>query len=186
MCTYDWPYSISSAVFIIFTTFFIPLFTIAFCYHHILKVARDHLNRLNPVLIVKPFESQPSYYKTTTTTRTRSNDNMNNQRAEKKYKQEAKAAKTLMLVMGTFLFCWAPHFIGMIALLFPGDPWPDEFFAATTWLAMMNSACNPVIYGLLNRRFRESFKKILCCGRVGKERPFSGQCSIRHRMASLN
>ena len=65
--------------------------------------------------------------------------------------------------MGTFFFCWAPHFIGMICLLFPSCNWPDAFFATTTWLAMLNSGCNPIIYGVMNKKFRQSFKDILMC-----------------------
>ena len=82
-----------------------------------------------------------------------------------KMRRETKAAKTLLTVVGTFVLCWTPHFIGIFCFLFEDCAWPDEFFAVTTWLAMLNSACNPVIYGVMSRQFRKRFKQILQCKR---------------------
>ena len=82
-----------------------------------------------------------------------------------KMRRETKAAKTLLTVVGTFILCWTPHFIGIFCFLFEDCSWPDEFFAVTTWLAMLNSACNPVIYGVMSRQFRKRFKQILQCKR---------------------
>ena len=80
--------------------------------------------------------------------------------------RDTKAAKTLLIVVGTFIVCWTPHFVGIFCLLKPGCRWPDRFFAVTTWLAMLNSACNPIIYGVMSRQFRRRFKQILQCKRV--------------------
>lgn len=78
-------------------------------------------------------------------------------------RRETKAAKTLLIVVGTFVLCWTPHFVGIFCLLSEQCSWPDVFFAITTWLAMLNSACNPVIYGVMSRQFRKRFKQILQC-----------------------
>ena len=83
--------------------------------------------------------------------------------ARAKMRRETKAAKTLLIVVGTFVLCWAPHFIGIFCFLVKQCSWPDEFFAVTTWLAMLNSACNPVIYGVMSTHFRKRFKQILQC-----------------------
>lgn len=83
--------------------------------------------------------------------------------ARAKMRRETKAAKTLLIVVGTFVLCWTPHFIGIFCFLIEKCSWPDEFFAITTWLAMLNSACNPVIYGVMSRQFRKRFKQILHC-----------------------
>lgn len=85
--------------------------------------------------------------------------------ARAKMRRETKAAKTLLTVVETFVLCWTPHFIGIFCFLFEDCSWPDEFFAVTTWLAMLNSACNPVIYGVMSRQFRKRFKQILQCKR---------------------
>lgn len=85
--------------------------------------------------------------------------------ARAKMRRETKAAKTLLIVVGTFVLCWTPHFIGIFCFLIKDCSWPDKFFAVTTWLAMLNSACNPVIYGVMSRQFRKRFKQILQCKR---------------------
>lgn len=78
--------------------------------------------------------------------------------------KERKAAKTLGIIMGTFIFCWLPFFI--LALMGPicGDkcyipPPVSSFFL---WLGYCNSLCNPIIYATFNRDFRKPFKELLC------------------------
>ncbi|EDO46536.1 predicted protein [Nematostella vectensis] len=87
------------------------------------------------------------------------------QRTEQRFKQDNKAVRTLLIVVGTFILCWLPHFIGIFCLMSGTCAWPDRYFAITTWLAMLNSACNPVIYGAMSRQFRKRFKQILQCKR---------------------
>ena len=82
-----------------------------------------------------------------------------------KMRRDRKAAKTIVIVLGTFILLWAPHFIGIFCFLIDTCSWPAEFYAATTWLAMLNSACNPIIYGVMSRQFRKRFLQILRCRR---------------------
>ncbi|XP_078380595.1 alpha-2Db adrenergic receptor-like [Oculina patagonica] len=82
-------------------------------------------------------------------------------------RKEMKVALILLVVNGTFIICWLPHFVGMMCLTFTDGscPFPDSFFIITTTLAMLNSGCNPFIYTLTYRKFRKAFKRVLPCFR---------------------
>uniref|UniRef100_A0A671UE60 G-protein coupled receptors family 1 profile domain-containing protein n=1 Tax=Sparus aurata TaxID=8175 RepID=A0A671UE60_SPAAU len=72
---------------------------------------------------------------------------------------ESKAAKTLSIVLGVFIFSWMPFFMQAIIDPLTGfriDPFLLEVFV---WLGYFNSACNPIIYAL----FYPSFKKCFHC-----------------------
>ena len=63
-----------------------------------------------------------------------------------------------------FLACWLPHVVGMLCLAVTRGscPWPQDFFAISTNLAMMNSAVNPIIYSMTNRNYRQAFFRFFC------------------------
>ncbi|XP_030287617.1 trace amine-associated receptor 13c-like [Sparus aurata] len=74
-------------------------------------------------------------------------------------RSECKAAKTLSIVLGVFIFCWIPLFTFSIIEPLTGYNSPPLFSEVLTWLAYFNSACNPIIYAL----FYPSFKKCFHC-----------------------
>lgn len=81
--------------------------------------------------------------------------------------KEAKATKTLGVIMGGFVACWLPFFILAVIRPFCGlqeqycsiPPWLGSVFV---WLGYFNSFLNPLIYARFNRDFRTPFKEILC------------------------
>ena len=74
-------------------------------------------------------------------------------------KSESKAAKTLSIVLGVFIFCCVPlyllHLIGSLASLRIPFLLSEVFY----WMNYFNSAYNPIIYAL----FHPSFKKCFHC-----------------------
>ncbi|XP_049872889.1 tyramine/octopamine receptor-like [Pectinophora gossypiella] len=76
--------------------------------------------------------------------------------------KERRAARTLGIIMGSFVICWMPFFLMYIAL--PFCPWccPDnKLINFITWLGYVNSTLNPIIYTIFNLDFRKAFKKLL-------------------------
>lgn len=80
----------------------------------------------------------------------------------KAFVADLKAAKTLAIVMGSFIVCWSP-FIVMNTVSASCKECIDTSMATTAkWLHYSNSAMNPIIYTVMNRAFRDAFRKIMC------------------------
>lgn len=81
-----------------------------------------------------------------------------------KMKREHKAARTLGIIMGTFILCWLPFFIWyLLTSLCDSCKFPDIFVAIVFWIGYFNSTLNPLIYAYFNRDFREAFRNTLDC-----------------------
>lgn len=79
-----------------------------------------------------------------------------------KMKREHKAARTLGIIMGTFILCWLPFFSWyVITSLCTACDNPDILVSIVFWIGYFNSTLNPVIYAYFNREFREAFKNTL-------------------------
>jgi hypothetical protein len=81
------------------------------------------------------------------------------------WRTEHKAARTLGIIMGTFLLCWLPFFLWYVITTLCGDacPCPEIVVSILFWIGYTNSALNPLIYAYFNRDFREAFKNTLQC-----------------------
>jgi dopamine D1-like receptor len=130
-------------------SFFIPCFVMVFIYVKLYQYARMHVKNIKrtwatghtgPVAPAnQPLEPGRGQYKL----------------------QDHKAAVTLGVIMGTFLFCWVPFFTINVIGAFCGTCIPPVVFAVFTWLGYLNSTMNPVIYSIFNVEFREAFKRVL-------------------------
>lgn len=83
----------------------------------------------------------------------------------RKFKREAKAAKTLSIIVGAFIICWFPFFTIYLVGAFCHTCVSDIVFAVFFWLGYCNSALNPCIYALFARDFRSAFSRLLLCKR---------------------
>lgn len=80
--------------------------------------------------------------------------------------RELKAAKTLIIVVGTFLVCWLPFFILFLLQQYSPiyitrlSPKTQEILGQLFFYALphLNSALNPYIYTVFNTEFRDVFK----------------------------
>nr|XP_040017218.1 trace amine-associated receptor 1-like [Gasterosteus aculeatus aculeatus] len=77
-------------------------------------------------------------------------------------KRERKATKTLAIVLGFFLLCWAPYFLCVPFNPFSKNSVPTPVIETLNWLTLSNSMLNPFIYAFFYSWFRSAFKMILC------------------------
>ncbi|XP_076364245.1 putative G-protein coupled receptor No9 [Tachypleus tridentatus] len=80
----------------------------------------------------------------------------------RRFHAEAKAAKTVGIIVGGFICCWLPFFTIYLIGAFCDDCISSLLFSVFFWLGYCNSAINPFIYGLFSQDFRFAFKRILC------------------------
>ncbi|KAK5857508.1 hypothetical protein PBY51_010748 [Eleginops maclovinus] len=80
--------------------------------------------------------------------------------------RERKATKTLGIILGAFIICWLPFFVGTLVMAICKDCWFDPvLFDVFTWLGYLNSLINPVIYTVFNDEFKQAFQKLMKCRR---------------------
>ena len=77
--------------------------------------------------------------------------------------REHRITVVTFMVTITFFVCWMPYCISTICLASGKSDLPKEFTSVALMMAIANSCCNPIIYGIMNRSFRKAFREILCC-----------------------
>ena len=83
-------------------------------------------------------------------------------RRERRRREELRLTTSLFVVIVIFTICWFPFCITMFLNVFGNEPVPRIPDVTTMLLGCLNSCCNPIIYGLMNRKFRSGFARIYC------------------------
>ena len=136
---------VSSAV-----NFLLPTLIMCVIYFQIYRIASAHAYRIAKQEVPTSIASNSNEDSATITSE------------KKRIKRNIKAAKTIAIIVSTFLLCWMPQTltstVGSLCracLVVNAELW-----TAFMVLAYMNSAMNPILYSFFNQQFRESFKKL--------------------------
>ena len=93
-------------------------------------------------------------------------------------KRNWKITLMLVIVVVIFYVIWIPYNLASFTLFVtPGViTLPDNFVWIAGWfLPMLYPVANPVVYYIFNDKYRQGFKKLLCCGWRSKDK--RGNCS---------
>ncbi|CAL1274154.1 unnamed protein product [Larinioides sclopetarius] len=149
-------------------SFYIPMLVMLFFYYRIYVVALKTSRALD-----RGFRTDHSV--TDSPSAGRGNDEQRNGRSgnhnksskrnarwhAKRFRTEAKATKTVGIIVGGFILCWLPFFTVYLIMGFCETCIPEVLFKVFFYLGYCNSALNPIIYGIISKDFRAAFKKIL-------------------------
>jgi len=84
---------------------------------------------------------------------------------EEKYKRvsrDLKAAKTISIVIGTFVCCWAPFMVLGVCYAYSVKV-PFEFANITKWSTYCNALLNPLVYSFVDKQLRSLVIKVMLC-----------------------
>ncbi|KAF5404097.1 hypothetical protein PHET_02469 [Paragonimus heterotremus] len=81
--------------------------------------------------------------------------------------RERRVTRTLIIIIGSFFFCWLPFFVAYVSDPFCHGPCikNEKTRDLIVWLTYLNSAVNPVIYTTFNADFRRGFQRLICCSK---------------------
>jgi len=84
--------------------------------------------------------------------------------AMRSFKEEVKITKILFAILVAFLVCWTPAFTFEILGTLRGDyKLQRQVYLIMSYNGAANSAINPVIYGLMQKQFRDAYRKVIKC-----------------------
>jgi hypothetical protein len=84
-----------------------------------------------------------------------------------KTRREIKIAKTLSLIVGTFLLLWSPAMLlYLVMALTKNREIPPIFFSILKRLIELNAAVDPFIYAYRTRNIREALKRLFACNKL--------------------
>ncbi|XP_035691383.1 octopamine receptor-like [Branchiostoma floridae] len=85
---------------------------------------------------------------------------------KKQRKEEAALTRSLLVVILAFVICWSPYAVTTMGQVIGYMHVPREVKVMSLVLGYFNSCCNPLVYGLMNKRFRDGFARLfhLNCG----------------------
>ncbi|XP_019744215.1 somatostatin receptor type 5-like isoform X2 [Hippocampus comes] len=83
----------------------------------------------------------------------------------KRRKSERKVTRMVVIIVLVFVLCWMPFFttniVNLVHIIPENNATAAVYFFLVT-LTYVNSCANPILYGFLSDKFRQSFQKVLC------------------------
>ncbi|KAH9515566.1 hypothetical protein Btru_011415 [Bulinus truncatus] len=115
------------------------------------------------VPLTKPnnLESRPVDQTVQIETKSHKNTNSNKSRSERRRREEFQLAGSLLVMILLFIVCWFPYCVSMFVSIFSPGLSSRSLDLTSLCLGYFNSCLNPVIYGAMNKKFKEGYRRLL-------------------------
>ncbi|KAI8515939.1 melatonin receptor [Branchiostoma belcheri] len=179
ICSYNHLADYSYTLFLVLIGLGLPMGVVIFCYICLylhVKQSRKNLAKLsgkNAIIYMKASKSvqyPPKSPATNKSTRMDKSLKVSEHTKKKGWgrmtNSDFRLLKTLLVIFIIFAFCWTPY--GIIFLVDSKGQWPKPVYVMAIILAHLNSSMNSIIYGVMNRSFRQAYIALFrrCfCGR---------------------
>ncbi|XP_072020953.1 melatonin receptor type 1B-B-like [Amphiura filiformis] len=100
---------------------------------------------------------------------------------KKRPERDIKLLKMLFTIFVTFAFCWTLY--TLLLVIDYDDNIPDHAYRLAAVLSHTNSSLNSIIYGVMNKNFRDAYRKILSCG---KWKPYQIEAELSMNTKNTN
>ena len=141
-CMVDWSANGTCTIIFFIFAYSLPLLTIIYCNIYIFRAARNgQRSRRSRHSISRNDET--------------SKHNL-------RFLREYKVSLFIVVIVATFIICWTPYAIGGLVLFVDRHNLPRRFMSAAVLLTVANPSFNPIVYGVMNKNFRDAFKNIFC------------------------
>ena len=128
---------ISLPHFIVYLYVGVPTVTLSICYFLVFKKLRGHHRTVQNNLQLK---------------------------SEEVSQRDVRVTKILFITVLGFLSCWTPIAIIDFVDTFRGEAtFPREVYYLYLLLGNLSGCINPIVYGLLNKKFRDEYKNLCFC-----------------------
>ncbi|XP_059175715.1 tyramine receptor 1-like [Physella acuta] len=79
---------------------------------------------------------------------------------ERRRREEFQVAASLVVVIILFIVCWFPYCISMFVSVFTPSRSSRGLDVTSLFLGYFNSCVNPIVYGLMNKKFQTAYIKL--------------------------
>ncbi len=146
ICKFSFTKDKGFAFLLMLTCFLLPFGTMLFCYIRVFLVLRRHKKQL-----AKWTETKMTGNKKT---------------QAKNMQREGRATLVDFVILSVFCLCWVPYVIlVLIRIINSGAKISSGVLLFSGWMTTAHAATNPIVYVILNKKFRIEVARVLPCAR---------------------
>ena len=150
-CEISWNKNPEMAVLLTCFFFLLPLLLITVTYYYIFQEVKVQTKKISSLQITQSPDNGKER-KVTISSKLR---------IGRILRQELKAVKIIVVVIGLFFGLWSPLFVVTSIRAYAPDTVSGDVQRFAFALAYLNSGCNWIVYSIMNKEFRAVFKRML-------------------------